>query len=173
MGQDKMKELIRRNFWGPKMNEEIIKYVQSCPEWQRKQAARHKTYRLLQPLEPAYAPLQSIAMDFITDLHLTEGCDQLWVIIDRYTKMGHFIPLKKANKMAKDLTTIFVREIWRLKGILAEIISDRATRFTSIFWKSLITTLSIRPRILKAFHLQTDRKTERENQTIETFLDHL
>jgi transposase InsO family protein len=170
MGQDKMKELLRRNFWWPKMNEEIIKYVQSCPECQRNKAARHKAYGLLQLLEPAYAPWQSIAMDFITDQPLSEGSDHLWVIIDRYSKMAHFIPLKKKNKKGEDLATIFAREIWRLHGIPADIISDRDSRFTSIFWKSLIATLGIRPRLSTAFYPQTDSQTERVNQTIKTFL---
>jgi hypothetical protein len=100
MRQDKAKELIRRNFWWPKMIQEIIKYVQSCPECQLNKPARHKAYGFLQPLEPAYAPWQSIAMDFITDLPLSDGCDQLWVIIDIYTKMAHFIPLKTKHKKA-------------------------------------------------------------------------
>jgi hypothetical protein len=82
-------------------------------------------------------------MDFITDLPLSEGCDQLWVIIDRYTKMAHFIPLKKKNKKSEDLATIFAREIWRRHGIPPDIISDRDSRFTSKFWKSLIATLGI------------------------------
>jgi hypothetical protein len=55
------------------------------------------------------------------------------VIIDRYTKMAHFILQKKKNKMAEDLATIFAREIWRLHGIPADIISDRDSRFTSKF----------------------------------------
>jgi hypothetical protein len=38
MGQDKPKELIRRNFWWPGMNEEIVKYIQSCPQRQRNTA---------------------------------------------------------------------------------------------------------------------------------------
>jgi transposase InsO family protein len=152
------------------MNEEIIKYVQSFPECQRNKAARHKAYGLLQPVEPAYAPWQSIAMDFITDLPLSEGCDQLWVIIDRYTKMAHFIPLKKKNKKAEDLATIFVREIWRLHGIPADIISDRDSRFTSKYWKSLIATLGIPPWMSTAFHQQSAGQTERIHQTIETFL---
>jgi hypothetical protein len=50
-------------------------------------------------------------MDFITDLPSSEVCDQLWMIIDRYTKMGHFIPLKNNNKKAEDLATILAREI--------------------------------------------------------------
>jgi len=44
-------------------------------------------------------------MDFITDLPLSNECDQLWVVIDRFTKMAHFVPLKE--KTAADLTAIF------------------------------------------------------------------
>jgi hypothetical protein len=101
MGQDETKELIRRNFWLPKMNKAIIKYIQSCPECQRNKAARHKAYGLLQLLEPAYALWQSIAMDYITDLPLSEGCDWLWVIIDRNTKMAHYIRQRKRTKRPK------------------------------------------------------------------------
>jgi hypothetical protein len=98
MGQDKMKELIRLNFWWPRMDEDIVKYIQACVECQRNKSAMHKSYGLLQPLELAYAPWQSIAMDFITDLPLSDGCDQLWVVIDRYTKMSHFIPIKRIQR---------------------------------------------------------------------------
>jgi transposase InsO family protein len=152
------------------MNEEIIQYVQSCPECQENRAAGNKAYGLLQPLEPAYTTWQSIAMDFITDLPLSEGYDQLWVVIDRFNKMAHFIPLKNKNKKAEDLATIFAREIWKLHSIPADIISDRDSKFTSKFWKSLISTLGIRRRMSTAFHLQTDGQTDRVNQIIETFL---
>jgi hypothetical protein len=121
MRHDKTKEFIMRNFRWPKMNEEIIQYILSCPECQHNNVPRHKAYGLLQPLEPAYARWQSIAMDFITGLLLCEGCDQLWVIINRYAKIAHFIPLKKKNKKAEDLETIFAREIWRRHSIPADI----------------------------------------------------
>jgi hypothetical protein len=109
-------------------------------------------------------------MDFITDLPLSKGCVQLRVIIDRYIKMVHFIPLKKKNQKAKDLATIFMREIWTLYGIPANIISDRDSRFTSIFWQSLIAMLSIRLRMFTALHPQTDGQTTCVNQMIEIFL---
>jgi hypothetical protein len=109
-------------------------------------------------------------MDFITDLPLSDGCDQLWVVIDRYTKMSHFIPLKKNSKKAPDLAVIFVKEISRLRGLPSDIISDRDSRFTSAFWKSLLSSLGNRPRMSTAFHPQTDGQTERLNQTIEAFL---
>jgi len=92
MGQDKSIELIRRNFWWPKMNERIIDFVSSCSECQQNKAFRHQPYGLSCPLELPYARRQSNGMDFITELPISEGCDQLWVMIDRCTKMAHFIP---------------------------------------------------------------------------------
>jgi len=56
MGQDKTIELIRRNFWWPKMNERIIDFVRSCPECQQNKASRHQPYGLSSPLELPYAP---------------------------------------------------------------------------------------------------------------------
>jgi transposase InsO family protein len=141
-----------------------------APKCQKNTAARHKSYGLLQPLEPAYSPWKSIAMDFITDIPVSDDWDQHWLIIDRFTKMANFIPLKKKNKKAEDLAKVFTPEIWKLNGTSAAIISDRDSRFRSKFWKSLLTTVGIRPRMSTTFHPQTDCQTEQVNQTIETFL---
>jgi len=168
MGQDKTIELIRRNFWWARMNEQIINFVRSCPECQRNKASRHQPYGLASPLELPYAPWQSIAMDFITDLLPSEGRNQLWVVIDRFTKMAHFIPLRE--KTASDLAKIFAREVWRFHGLPADIVSDRDSRFTSETWKEFLEILDIRPRMSTAFHPQTDGQTERLNQMIEAYL---
>jgi len=77
MGQDKTIELIRRNFWWPRMNKQITDFVRSCLQCQKNKVARHQPYGLLAPMELLYAPWQSIAMDLITDLPLSEQCDQL------------------------------------------------------------------------------------------------
>jgi putative transposase len=77
------------------MDQEIIEYIRSCSECQKDKVLYHKPYGLLSPLELPYTLWISIAMDFITDLPLSEDCNQLWVIIDRFMKMAHFILLKK------------------------------------------------------------------------------
>jgi len=170
MGQDKTIELIRRNFWWPEMNERIIDFVSSYPEYQQNKASRHQPYGLSSPLELPYAPWQSIAMDFITELPVSEGCDQLWVIIDRFTKMAHFIPLKTNGKTVTDLAIIFAREVWKHHGLPADIVSDRTSRFTSAVWKEFLRLSDIRSHMSTVFHPQTDGQTERLNQTIETYL---
>ena len=170
MGQDKTIELIRRNFWWPRMNERIIDFVRSCPECQQNKAARHQPYGLSSPLELPYTPWPSIAMDFITELPFSSGCDQLWVIIDRFTKMAHFLPLKKEEKTVADLAVIFAQEIWKHHGLPTDIVSDRNSRFTSETWKEFLRLLGIQPRMSTAFHPQTDGLRERLNQTIEAYL---
>jgi len=169
MGQDKTIELIRRNFWWPKMKERIIDFVRSCPECQKNNASQHQPYGLSSLLELPYAPCQSIAMDFITELPTSsEGCDQLWVIINRFTKMAQFIPLQE--KPAVDLAIIFAQEVWKHHGLPADIVSDRDSRFTSEVWKELLQLFGIRARMSTAFHPQTDSQMERLNQTIEAYL---
>jgi len=168
MGQDKTIELIRRNFWWPKMKERIVDFVRSCPECQQNKVSRHQPYRLSSPLELPYAPWQSITMDFITKLPLSEGYNQLWVIIDPFTKMGHFIPLQE--KTAADLAVTFAREVWKHHGLPTDIVADRDSRFTSEVWKEFLRLSGIRPRMSTAFHPQTDGPTERLNQTIEAYL---
>jgi len=170
MGQDKTIELVRRNFWWPKMEERIIDFVRSCPECRQKKATRHQPYGLSSPLELPYDPWQSIAMDFITELPLSKDCDQLWVVIDRFTKMAHFLPLPKEKKTAANLAVTFAWEIWKYHGLPTDIVSDLDSRFTSEVWNEFLRLSGIRPRMSTAFHPQTDGQTERLNQTIEAYL---
>jgi len=111
MGQDKTIELVCRNFWWPKINKRIIDLVRSCPGCQQNKAVRHQPYGLSSPLELPYAPWQLLAMDFITELPVSEGCNQLCVIIDQFTKMAHFIPLGNEKKSAAGLAVTFAREV--------------------------------------------------------------
>jgi transposase InsO family protein len=109
-------------------------------------------------------------MDFITDLPLTDGCNQLWVIIDCFTKMVHFIPLMKNEKRAENLTLVFAHEIWRLHAISTDIVSDRDSQFSSKFWNAFLIAIGVKLRTSTAFHPETDGQTERVNQTIKAFL---
>jgi len=152
------------------MNEQITDFIRSCLQCQKNKAARHQPYGLLAPMELPYAPWQSIAMDFITYLPLSEQCDQLWVVVYHFTKMAHFIPLPKEGKSASDLARTFAQEMWRYQGLPLDIVSDRDSCFTSAIWQEFLTLSGIRPRMSTAFHPQTDGQTEQLNQTIEAYL---
>ena len=166
-GREKTIELVRRHFWWPGMDTDITEYIQASLDCQRDKSWRQKSYGLLSPLELPYTPWRSIAIDFITDLHRSNNCTELWVVIDRFTKMAHFIPLEEDKKTATDLARIFAREIWRLHGLPRDIVSDHDSRFTSNTWKDFLAVTGIHPRMSTAFHPQTDRQTKRVNQVFE------
>jgi len=108
-------------------------------------------------------------MDFITDLPKSEGYDAILVVIDRLTKMSHFIPCNK-DINTRQFATTFIKEIFRLDGRPKDIITDRGTIFTSDLWKETTKLLGIERRLSTAFHPQTDGQTERTNATLEQYL---
>ena len=108
-----------------------------------------------------------LGMDFITGLPRTRsGYDSIWVVVDRLTKVAHFIPVKTPYTSAK-LAKIYMTRIY---GVLRTNVSDRGTQFTSKFWNQLHETLGTRLEFSTAFHPQTDGQTERVNQISEDML---
>jgi hypothetical protein len=125
---------------------------------------------LLMPLEIPPRPWFSISMDLIVELPETkQGFDSVLVVVDRFTKLAHFIPCKK-NLTSHQLADLFVKEIFRLHGLPSEIVSDRGSIFISQFWNALMKTLNIKQSLSSAYHPQSDGQTERVNQCLETYL---
>ena len=76
-------------------------------------------------------------MDFVVGLQrIVSRQDAIWVIVDRFTKVAHFILISMTYSMDK-LTTLYVKEIIRLHGVLVLIVSNRDDKFTSRFWESI------------------------------------
>ena len=128
-GRDKTMERMTRTYYWPNMDRWVRNYVRTCDACQPNKTARHKKYGPLKPLEIPYRPWEHISMGFITELPSVSGYDQVWVIVDRFSKMARFIPLK--SRTAPTLAKAFVREIWRLHGLPLGVVSDRDTVFTS------------------------------------------
>jgi transposase InsO family protein len=167
-GTGKTVEIVGRNFHWPNMDDQIRQYVHQCDSCQRNKPSRHRRNGLLHPLELPNSLWSSISMDFITDLPESENCTTIWVVVDRFTKMAHFIPLKE--KTATYVARQFVTHIWKAHGLPDNILSDRDTAFTSKFWKEVTAFLGIQQRMSTAFHSQTDGQTERINQVLEAYL---
>jgi hypothetical protein len=69
-------------------------------------------------------------MDFITGLPCTQkGYDAIWVIVDRLTKVAHFIPVKTTYK-GSQLVELYMSRIVYLHGVPKKIVSDRGSQFT-------------------------------------------
>jgi transposase InsO family protein len=111
-----------------------------------------------------------ISMDFIVRLPTTQsGYDSIWVIVDRFLKVAHFIPVKTTYKGAK-LAELYIARIVCLHGVPKKIVSDRGTQFTSRFWEKLHEAMDTKLNFSLAYHPQTDGQIERVNQILEDIL---
>ena len=110
-----------------------------------------------------------ISADFITKLPLAQGYNAILVVVDRFTKIGYFIPTTKRTS-AEGLARLFKDNVWKLHGLSDSIISDRGPQFVAGVIKELNHILGIETKLLMAFHLQTDGQTERMNQELEQYL---
>jgi len=114
-------------------------------------------------------PWSHISADFITKLPLAQGYDLILVVVDRLTKMAHFIPTTEKTT-AEGLARLFRDNVWKLHGLPESIISDRGPQFAAGVIRELNAMLGIDSKLSTAFHPQTDGQTERMNQELEQYL---
>ncbi|XP_066165912.1 uncharacterized protein [Oryza sativa Japonica Group] len=136
----------------------------------KKQAEHQRPAGLLQPLQIPEWKWEEIGMDFITGLPRTSsGQDSIWVVVDRLTKVAHFVPVH-TTYTGKRLAELYLSRIMCLHGVPKKIVSDRGSQFTSKFWQKLQEELGTRLNFSTAYHPQTDGQTERVNQILEDML---
>src|SRR5271169_1965960 len=122
-GRSKTLELLSRMYYWPRMRKDVERFVRNCHICQRSRTSRHAPFGVLRPMPIPDRPWQDISMDFITGLPWSEGKDAIWVVVDRLTKMRHFVACR-TNITAEDLADLFLENVWRLHGLPGSIVSD-------------------------------------------------
>ena len=109
-------------------------------------------------------------MDFVIGLPRSpSGHNTIWVVVDRLTKVAHFIPVNTTYTGDK-LAQLYIDRIVKLHGVPSRIVSDCDAKFTSRFWKKLHEALGTKLDFSSAYHPQTYGQTERVNQILEDML---
>jgi hypothetical protein len=148
----------------------VAAHVAMCDVCQRVKAEHQRPAGLLYPLKIPEWKWEEIGMDFITGLSCTQkGYDAIWVIVDRLTKVAHFIPVKTTYK-GSQLADLYMARIVCLHGVPKKIVLDRGSQFTSRFWKSFHENVDTKLNFSLAYNRQTNGQTERTNQVLEDML---
>lgn len=143
--------------------------MQSCDTCQRAKTEHCRKPGLLQPHEIPPHPWHTISWDFVEGLPSSQGYQVILVVIDKFTKFAHFLPLKHPYT-ALQVAQVFFNQVYRLHGMPTRIISDRDPVFTCLFWQELFRLSDTILNMSSARHPETDGQTERLNQCLEAFL---
>ena len=172
MGMAKTEELVTRLFWWKGIREDVTAYVNDCVVCQLSKTATTAPAGLLQPIPIPENRWECVTMDFVGPLpRTTRGHDCILVVVDKLTKMAHFMPTSIGiDNDAVGTARLFFDGVVRLHGVPLTIISDRDSRFTSRFWTALWKLTGTQLRHATAEHQQTDGQTENMIKQLKRYL---
>ncbi|KAL0448455.1 UNVERIFIED_CONTAM: Transposon Ty3-I Gag-Pol polyprotein [Sesamum latifolium] len=124
---------------------------------------------LLQPLSIPKRSWESIPLDYISGLPKVGDLDSIIVVVDRFSKYATFIAALK-HITVEGTSHLFFKHIFKYWGLPKDIVSDRDSRFTSVFWTKLFKILGFKLSMSSSYHPQSDGQTERFNSMLEEYL---
>ncbi|KAJ1300254.1 hypothetical protein OPQ81_005083 [Rhizoctonia solani] len=164
-------DLLSRDYYWSGMKMSVSKYIDACDSCIRSKHSNRTPTGLLQPIDLPNKPWEEIAYDLIVGLPSSEGYDAILTVVDRLSKMVHFIPTH-SDATAVDIANLFINFVWKHHGLPRKTISDRGPQFNAKFLRQVYKRLGIEPHLSTAYRPQVDGQSERLNQFVEIFLRH-
>jgi hypothetical protein len=129
-------EVLHKYFYRPNVKRDVQRIYDRCITCKQAKS-KVMPYGLYTSLLVPKEPWVDIFIDFILSIHRSrKGKDSIFVVVDRFSKMIHFISCHKTDD-AMNITNLFFRKVVQLYGISRSIVFDRDVKFLSYFWKIL------------------------------------
>ncbi|KAL0185639.1 hypothetical protein M9458_017309, partial [Cirrhinus mrigala] len=162
-------ELVTNKFYWATLAPDVMRFVHRCPTCNMTKSSHLRPAGLLQPLPIPQRPWSHIAMDFVTELPVSNGFTTILTVIDRFSKACRLIPLAKLPT-AWETAKVILEQVFRFYGIPEDIVTDRGPQFTSRLWQAFCKQMNINVSLTSGYHPQSNGQAERLNQELTRFL---
>lgn len=153
-GAQRTQFVVQQRFQWPSLGKDINKYVAACSECARNKVSRRPPPSQLHHPPVPSCPWSDISIDFVTGLPPSEGNTTILTIIDRFSKLVHFVPLPKLPS-AKETAVFMLLHVVLFHGFPRDLVLDRGPQFISWFWKSFFSLLGATISLSSGYHLQS------------------
>jgi hypothetical protein len=135
-GVKKTEDVLAAHFFWPKMRHDMERYMSWCTTC-NKPKSRLNPHGLYMPLPVPSVPWEDISVDFFLGLpRIKRERDSIFVVLDHFSKMAHFIPCHKSDNASQAADLFFIETVC-LHGVLNTIVLDRDAKILSHFWRTL------------------------------------
>ena len=158
--------LINQNYYWPRMNKSIKRYVRNCHVCRRAKASRDKYNDKLNSLSIFKQNWQNIFLNFVVEFsRCFDRFNFILIIVDRLSKKRHYIFCDTDNDdtTVEIIVKMLIHHVWKLHDLFLFIVSNKESQFVSIVWKILCQILNIVSKFSTAFHFEIDDQSEIAN----------
>lgn len=150
---------LKQYFYWPSMKSSVQQFVHACTVCQQAKPDRARYPGLLQPLPVPDSAWQMDSLDFVEGLPRSGSFNSILVVVDKYSKFAHFVPLRHPFTTLS-VAKAYLDNVYKLHGMPLSLVSDRDRVFTSKLWQELFSLAGVQLRMSSSYHPQTDGQTE-------------
>jgi hypothetical protein len=164
-------KLLKRNHRWSEMIEDVKQYVRNCHTCKRIKTARDKYHDLLNSLSIFDRSWTDLILDFVTKLLNNRRYNAIFMMINRLSKMHHYISCTtdENETTIEETIKLLIQHVWKLHELSTTMISDRDLSFISLVWDTICKMLKIKTKLFIAFYSKTDDQSEIFNQKMKRY----
>jgi hypothetical protein len=158
-------------YWS-QAKQSVERYIRNCHICKRFKATRDRYSELLNLLSISDRSWTNIIMNFVIELSESKEFNAILMIMNRLTKMHHYISCKaeEDDTSAEKTARLLINNVWKLHELSNIIISDRDSQFIFLVWRKICQMLKINVKLSTAFHSEIDEQSEIANQKMKRYL---
>ena len=134
LGERRTLQIIQKFFEWSKMRADVERYVRNCHVCRRSKAPKNEYHGELQSIESKNKLWQNISLNFVIGLSESKGFNAILMIVNRFSKMHHYIACTTEKKETEidETVKMLIDHVWKLHELLKTIIFDQGSQFVSL-----------------------------------------